>query len=50
MDAAAYVLRDFGSSELELANQVIEEAAEAVETFLAVGIDQAMTRHNRALE
>lgn len=46
-DLAAYVLRPMRRAELEIASEVIEQAAEAVETILAEGVPRAMNRFNR---
>ncbi len=43
---AAYVLQDFSREEREALDVVLAEAARAVESFLSVGIELAMTRHN----
>jgi len=42
-----YVLRPMKKAELEIAAEMIDEAAAAVETILKEGIDAAMTRFNR---
>ncbi|MEZ4645345.1 MAG: aminoacyl-tRNA hydrolase [Chloroflexota bacterium] len=47
MDPAAWVLRDFGTDEHALLNEVLDEAVKAVETYLTDGIQLAMTRHNK---
>jgi PTH1 family peptidyl-tRNA hydrolase len=49
MDPAAYVLQDFGKDELPVVNELIAEATMAIETFVTVGIDLAMSRHNGAV-
>jgi PTH1 family peptidyl-tRNA hydrolase len=46
-DLAAYVLHPMRKAELELAADVSEQAADAVEAILAVGTAQAMNRFNR---
>jgi len=46
MQAKDYVLGAFHGDEAILAAQVIDRAADAVETWLRDGIDLAMTRHN----
>ncbi len=46
-DLAAYVLRPMRRAELEIASEMIEQAAEAVETILAEGVPRAMNRFNR---
>lgn len=43
---AAYVLQDFAADEIPMRDQLLDEAAAAVVTFLDEGIQQAMTRHN----
>jgi peptidyl-tRNA hydrolase, PTH1 family len=46
-DLAAYVLHPMRKAELEIAAEVAEQAADAVEAILAVGTAQAMNRFNR---
>lgn len=46
MDAAAYVLQDFGRDELPLVSEMLSTACEAAEAFIRDGIDLAMSRHN----
>lgn len=46
MDSADYVLGKMNEDELALANQAIDKAVSAIEDWLAVGIDEAMNRHN----
>lgn len=46
MDPAAFVLQDFRDDEAILAREVVDVAADAVEVWLAEGIDAAMTRFN----
>ncbi|MCC7146628.1 MAG: aminoacyl-tRNA hydrolase [Phycisphaeraceae bacterium] len=43
---ADYVLGRFGSEQLALLEPALERACDAIETWLTVGIDAAMTRHN----
>ncbi len=50
MDPAAYVLRDFEPSERVIVEEAIEQAASAVETFILVGLEVAMTRFNGPVE
>lgn len=50
MPAAAYVLQAFKGDDEILARQVIDRAADAVETWLRDGIELAMTRHNGSIE
>ncbi len=49
MPPAAWVLRDFGDAERPLLNEILDEALQAIETFLAEGIQLAMSRHNKQL-
>jgi peptidyl-tRNA hydrolase, PTH1 family len=46
-DLASYVLCPMGRNELEIAAEMVVEAAEAVETILAEGAHCAMNRFNR---
>jgi hypothetical protein len=46
MQPRDYVLGAFKGDDAILASQVIDRAADAVETWLTEGIDMAMTRHN----
>jgi PTH1 family peptidyl-tRNA hydrolase len=46
-DLAAYVLRPMRRSELEIAAEMIEEAADAVQVVLERGAQQAMSQFNR---
>jgi PTH1 family peptidyl-tRNA hydrolase len=46
MPPAAYVLQDFGNDEEPLLDAMLDEALDAVETYLRDGIDLAMSRHN----
>jgi PTH1 family peptidyl-tRNA hydrolase len=46
MDPIDYVLQDFGKDELSLVREVCERTMRAVETWLAEGLEIAMTRHN----
>lgn len=46
-DLAAYVLRPMRKADLEMAAEMVEQAAEAVELILAQGIAAAMSRFNR---
>jgi PTH1 family peptidyl-tRNA hydrolase len=46
-DLAAYVLHPMRKAELEVAAEMIEQAADAVEAILALGTAQAMNRFNR---
>lgn len=47
MEPAAYVLRDFGKDELPVVNELLNDAAAAIESFVQVGVDLAMTQHNK---
>lgn len=46
MPPAAYVLQKFGADELPILDEMLDEAVQAMETFLSEGVDLAMTRHN----
>ncbi len=46
-DLTAYVLRPMGKHELELASEMVAEAADAVEVILGQGVQEAMNRFNR---
>ncbi|MEZ4671927.1 MAG: aminoacyl-tRNA hydrolase [Anaerolineae bacterium] len=46
MQARDYVLSSFKGDDAILASQVVDRAADAVETWLVDGIELAMTRHN----
>ncbi len=46
-DLAAYVLRPMRKAELEIAAEMIEQAAGAVEVILTEGVPRAMNRFNR---
>jgi PTH1 family peptidyl-tRNA hydrolase len=46
MDPAAYVLRDFPADEAPLVEETLERAVAAIETWLAEGVEMAMSRHN----
>jgi PTH1 family peptidyl-tRNA hydrolase len=50
MAPADYVLRPFAGDDAILAAQVVDRAADAVETWLQVGIELAMTRHNGSVD
>jgi PTH1 family peptidyl-tRNA hydrolase len=49
MEPADFVLSDFRGQEVEIADELLDDAVSAVESYLADGIDQAMTKHNRAV-
>lgn len=46
MDAAAYVLQDFGRDELPLVSEMLSTAVAAIESFVGNGIDLTMSRFN----
>lgn len=46
MDAAAFVLQDFGRDELPLVSEMLTVALEAVESFVRDGINLTMSRYN----
>jgi len=46
MDAAAYVLQDFGRDELTLADELLSLAVEAIESFVRHGVELTMSRFN----
>jgi PTH1 family peptidyl-tRNA hydrolase len=50
MQAKDYVLGAFQGDDAILASQVIDRAADAVETWLRDGIELAMTRHNGSID
>ncbi len=47
MSVPTYVLKDFSEDERDVLAFVLDEAVQAVLTFIAEGIDQAMTEYNR---
>jgi PTH1 family peptidyl-tRNA hydrolase len=49
MDPADYVLQDFASGEEPLLEEALEQAVAGIETWLAEGIDEAMSRYNRSV-
>ncbi len=49
-DGARYVLSQFKKSQLELVDQVLDSAAEAVRVILGEGVQAAMNRFNRRPE
>ena len=49
-DGARYVLSQFKKSQLEVVDQVLDQAAEAVKVILAEGVQAAMNRFNRKEE
>jgi PTH1 family peptidyl-tRNA hydrolase len=50
MEAAGYVLQDFSRQELEFLPQVLDQAVDAVYTFLTQGIEEAMNQYNGPIE
>ncbi|MCA9866422.1 MAG: aminoacyl-tRNA hydrolase [Anaerolineae bacterium] len=46
MDAAGFVLQDFGRDELPLVSEMLDTALAAVESFVTNGIDLTMSRFN----
>ncbi len=48
MDAAAYVLQDFSAQEAVEIEVALQDAVQAVLTFVTEGLDAAMNRFNRA--
>lgn len=50
MEAAAYVLQDFGKDEQILLVETLDRVVKAVDTFLNDGIDATMNRHNGTAE
>lgn len=49
-DGARYVLSQFKKSQLEIVDQVLDQAADAVKVILAEGVQAAMNRFNRKPE
>ena len=50
MDPADYVLQPFGRNEIQIIEQAVERAAEAVEDWLFNGIEFVMDRYNGNLD
>ncbi|NLE45039.1 MAG: aminoacyl-tRNA hydrolase [Chloroflexi bacterium] len=50
MEPAAYVLQDFATEELLILDGILTRAVEAVQVWLADGIDSAMTHYNQSGE
>lgn len=50
MDPADYVLQDFSKDEETLLNRTLEQASSAIETWLAEGVDEAMSYYNRSVQ
>lgn len=49
MSAAAYVLQRFSKDDKPIVEMVIQEAVEAIETFLSSNLNNAMNQHNKKL-
>jgi PTH1 family peptidyl-tRNA hydrolase len=49
-EAADYVLQDFPSQEIECLNETLNRAAEAVLSYVWLGLDKAMTLYNAKIE
>lgn len=49
MPAASYVLQDFSKDQLSLIPELLDEAVRSVRTFLDMGVNDAMSRHNRSI-
>ncbi len=49
MDAVDYVLKKFKRADQNLLNQVLDQSADAIETYLEQGIEKAMTLFNHSL-
>ncbi|MEJ2149657.1 MAG: aminoacyl-tRNA hydrolase [Chloroflexota bacterium] len=49
MDPARYVLKDFDKDQRPIIEQVCDQAARAVETWIEYGIESAMTEYNGSL-
>jgi len=50
MDPADYVLQDFSKDEETLLDRTLEQASSAIETWLAEGVDEAMSYYNRSVQ
>lgn len=48
MEAADYVLQDFSQNEQTALSEILDRAAEAIESFIKNGVDTAMNLHNTA--
>lgn len=46
MDPVDYVLQPFQAQEVELKKMVLDQAADAAETFIRAGIEAAMNKYN----
>ena len=49
MDPADYLLQNFSAAEVEILNETVDQAAQAVKAFVTEGIQTAMTRFNRTV-
>lgn len=47
MDPAAYVLQDFSKDQIPIADEMLDAAVAAIVSFVRVGVDLAMTLHNK---
>ncbi len=50
MDGADYVLGQMSEDELAAARMAVDQACQAVEDWLTIGMDAAMSKHNRSSE
>lgn len=50
MEAAAYVLQDFGSDDMPLVQELLDKAVTAIESFITDGIGLTMSRYNGPVE
>lgn len=50
MQAADYVLQDFSKAQLEVLPFILDQAVEAVTTFVSTGVENAMNKYNAPLE
>jgi PTH1 family peptidyl-tRNA hydrolase len=49
MDAADYVLQKFSKSEQEQLDEILDRAADAVQSFVTQGLEMAMNQYNRPM-
>ena len=49
MDPSDYVLQNFSAGEMPIVTEMIDQAVEAIQTYLQDGLDIAMTRHNKQI-
>ncbi len=49
MDPAAYVLQDFSREEVKVLPEILDRAAQAVQSYIQDGLDTAMNRFNGAV-